>query len=287
MVVEHSTDASSTMDKISFNYSTKNIPCANRKTYLTTLVEKTDKLIRNMRWRAYHYLHRKEHTERKETYGFNSKHAPPVVEELKVFENRMTDLIRDIEFSNHINDFQIELRKDMKSVKDDNHLIVKADKSTNFYRMKPGDYKELVDRNIQKSYKKADKGQEAKINKDAKTIAEELHLSDRVETMAKRDAFITLKDHKPNFNNTPTCRLINPTKSEIGRISKETLQKIVNSVAMYTNINLWRNTQSVLDWFNTIENKQNAAFICFDIVDFYPQLQRNCCPRPSMSHQSV
>ena len=206
------------MDKISFNYSTKNIPCANQKTYLTTLVEKTDKLIRNMRWRAYHYLHRKENAERKETCGFNSKRAPPLVEELKVFENRMTDLIRNIEFTDQINDFQRELRNDMKSVKEDNHLVIKADKTTNFYRMKPCDYKDLVDKNIQKSYKKANKGQEAKINKDAKTIAEELDLSDRVETMAKRDTFITLKDHKPNLNNTPTCRLINPTKSEIGKI---------------------------------------------------------------------
>ena len=95
---------------------------------MTILVEKTDKLIHNMRWRAYPYLHRKEHIERKETYGFNSKRAPPVVEELNVFENRMTDLIRDIEFSDQINDFQRELRKDMKSVKEDNHLVVKADK---------------------------------------------------------------------------------------------------------------------------------------------------------------
>ena len=147
---------SSTMDKISFNYSTKNILCAKRKIYLTTLVEKTDKLIRNMRWRAYHYLHRKEHTEQKETYGFNSKCAPPMVEELKVFENRMTDLIRDIEFRDQINDFQRELRKDMKSVKEDNHLVVKAEKKTNFYRMKPCDCKDLIDKNIQKSYKKSE-----------------------------------------------------------------------------------------------------------------------------------
>lgn len=58
-----------------------------------------------------------------------------MVEELKVFESRMTDLIRDIEFSDQINDFQRELREDMKSVKEDNHLVVKADKTTNFYRI--------------------------------------------------------------------------------------------------------------------------------------------------------
>ena len=90
--------------------------------------------------------------------------------------------------------------------------------------------------------------------------------------MAKRDAFITLKDHKPNFTNSPTCRLISPTKSEIGRISKQILQKIVKNVATATKVNLWRNTQSVLEWFNGIKEKQTAQFICFDIVDFYPSI---------------
>ena len=32
--------------------------------------------------------------------------------------------------------------------------------------------------------------------------------------------FSTLKDHKENFQNNPTVRLINPAKNEIGRISK-------------------------------------------------------------------
>ena len=57
----------------------------------------------------------------------------------------------DIEFSDQIKDFQRELRKDMKSVKENNPLVVKADKTTNIYRMKPCDLEELVDKNIQKS----------------------------------------------------------------------------------------------------------------------------------------
>ncbi|KAK3754679.1 hypothetical protein QZH41_004538 [Actinostola sp. cb2023] len=92
--------------------------------------------------------------------------------------------------------------------------------------------------------------------------------------MAKRDAFITLKDHKPNFDNSPTCRLISPTKSEIGRMSKQILQKIVKSAVLATKVNLWRNTYSVLEWFNAIEGKQNASFVCFDIVEFYPSITK-------------
>ena len=32
-------------------------------------------------------------------------------------------------------------------------------------------------------------------------------------------------NHKPNFENNPTCRLINPSKSEIGRVSKQILDE--------------------------------------------------------------
>ena len=90
--------------------------------------------------------------------------------------------------------------------------------------------------------------------------------------MAERDAFVTLKDHKPNFNNVPTCHLLSPTKSEISRISKEILQCIVRTTARATNVNLRRNTQAVIKWFNNIQDKQNAAFVGFDIVEFYPSI---------------
>ena len=34
------------------------------------------------------------------------------------------------------------------------------------------------------------------------------------------NCFFTLKNHKDNFQNNPTVKLINPTKNEIGRINK-------------------------------------------------------------------
>ena len=40
------------------------------------------------------------------------------------------------------------------------------------------------------------------------------------------NSFITIKDHKENFDNHPTVRLINPTKNELGRVSKLILDKI-------------------------------------------------------------
>ena len=138
--------------------------------------------------------------------------------------------------------------------------------------MKPTDYQSLIDKNVQKTYKKSSSSQIASINQEAKSITSELDLDDRIEAIAQRESFITLKDHKPNFSTTPTCRLINPTKSELGKVSKQLLERIVKKTVSETKANLWRNTAAVLDWFNSIRNKQAASFICFDIVDFYPSI---------------
>ena len=42
---------------------------------------------------------------------------------------------------------------------------------------------------------------------------------------SKNRCFITLKDHKENFLNNPTVRLINPAKNELGGIRMAILDK--------------------------------------------------------------
>ena len=48
----------------------------------------------------------------------------------------------------------------------------------------------------------------------------------RMLTNGKNECFITLQDHQPNFKNNPKARLITPVKNQIGRISKNILDKI-------------------------------------------------------------
>jgi hypothetical protein len=92
--------------------------------------------------------------------------------------------------------------------------------------MTTDNYKSLLKKSIEKEYKKAPVDTASEINNQAKDIARNLNLSGRIETLAQNEAFITLKDHKDNFPNNPTCRLINPTKSEIGKVSKCILDRI-------------------------------------------------------------
>ena len=133
-------------------------------------------------------------------------------------------------------------------------------------------YLELLHKNITKDYKKASESDLLNINKQTVNIVKALDLEDRIMKTAEKQAYITMKDHKENFINHPTCRLINPTKPEIGKISKFLLDRINNAVINSTDSNLWRNTTSVLNWYKNICNKQGHNFIVFDVINFYPSI---------------
>ena len=184
----------------------------------------------------------------------------------------MSRLIENIQFRKVTDSFQMRLKTDIKSLKKSNKLYVPADKTRNFYKVDTDSYQKLLRDNITKSYKLADENIYDDINTEAREIAAKLDIDDRVEILAKKQAFITLKDHKENFLNNPTCRLINPTKSEIGKVSKQLLDRINNVVRSRTAVNQWRNSTSVVDWFGKLRNKQKHTFITFDIVNFYPSI---------------
>jgi len=71
------------------------------------------------------------------------------------------------------------------------------------------DYQKLVDDNVCSTCKKAIFHVVHKINTEAKLIASKLDLENKIEQIAQKEAFITLKDHKPNFAENIKCRLIN------------------------------------------------------------------------------
>ena len=101
---------------------------------------------------------------------------------------------------------------------------------------------------------------------EAKHISKKLELDNRIECLAKNTALISLKDHKPNFRSFLPCRLINPSKSNIGKISKSILDKVNQILRNKLQFNQWKNSENVIDRFKKIENKNNYVFIKFDIV---------------------
>jgi len=111
------------------------------------------------------------------------------------------------------------------------------------------------------------------IHEENKNITAKLTIDDRIDTTANKETFKSLKDHKPNFANKPTCRLIT-SKSEIGKISKEILNRI-NSKITKANRFKWKNNTSMIKWFKAIDNKHQHNFICFDIIEFYPSISQD------------
>ena len=80
--------------------------------------------------------------------------------------------------------------------------------------------------NVTANYQKADADNAMQITLDFKNIANTFKLDNRIKSLTEKEAFITLKDHKPNFYNKQNCCLINLTKSEIGIMSKKFLDQI-------------------------------------------------------------
>ena len=159
----------------------------------------------------------------------------------------MYTLIQQIEFDNRRNDFQQKLKRYCINICSSGKLLVPADKSSKLYEMDVDQYNKLLPENVTKSYRKTNTNAKNYIDLEAKSIATSLGLSDRIQCLSEKDAFITLKDHKENFTSKPSCRLINPVKSEIGHISKSMLEIIVSQVTSESNLNQWRNTAAVTE----------------------------------------
>ena len=107
-------------------------------------------------------------------------------------------------------------------------------------------------------------------------IAKKLELDDRIEAMSMNSAFLTVKDHKRSFaTNVPDFRVINPGKTDMGKVSKIILEEVVSAYREAIGVNQWRSTSDVLNWFKGLKGKKDLRFLQFDIEKFYPSITKN------------
>ena len=111
---------------------------------------------------------------------------------------------------------------------------------------------------LQRFIKKSDKNAVKSINKEAQTI----------ECLTRSTAFITLKDHKDSLIDNPKCRLLNPAKTQIGKVSTIELDKIT-TIRSSSAMDQWRNPFSVIEWCQNLSKRMISKFPNFDIIDFY------------------
>ena len=91
-------------------------------------------------------------------------------------------------------------------------------------------------------------------------MARKLKVEGRIEKYIIKKCFITIKDHKSDFQSNPTCRLINPSKSQMGKISKIILQDICAILRIALNINQWHSTEDCIEWFHNLDKNDKCFF---------------------------
>ena len=266
------------MEQVQFSGSMKNIPQCSDQEYVMKFTHQLTRLYWGMCWHAAFVLGIiQKPAEQKETFGFNTLTPPPIVPQLESWKARIFNIASNLEFRRSTNNQQKKMKEELQKMKNEPKLFIKADKSNNYYKVTPEEYSDLLKRDIENKYKRCKEEDGIykdveKVTKGDKKIAEKLKLEDRIYKTSERQAYLLLKDHKENFANKKQSRLINPTKTNIGRVTKQILETVRNVIKEKTNLMQWMNTVSVLQWFKKIENKKKYTFIQFDIESFYPSI---------------
>ena len=264
--------------KVNFDYSLKNIPLPKPESHVRAVINKTEQFLQRIRWKVHFFFNppkpQKDNKKsvKTETYGFNTTHNAPQHATLAKFEEDLTHLISNLEYTNKRTPFQDKLITDANNIRKSKHIYVTADKTRNIYKVDKPTYNKLIRDNITSHYEKTTSETLDTINNNAKKITDTLKISDRVEPIANKSCYITIKDHKEDFPSNVKCRLINPAKSNIGIIGKQIISKINETIRTKLKLQQWRCTSDMLDWFKNLENKPEHTLLQLDIVDFYPSI---------------
>ena len=127
------------METFKITYSKKNIPIPSENKYKLKLIMKTENFLKRMRWKALAFLGKLKSSD-KDNYGFKTATCPSSVKELLPFENDMMDMIKNLEFKKVNNEFQSNLRNDIRQIRKSNNLFVSADKSRHIYKVSKASY---------------------------------------------------------------------------------------------------------------------------------------------------
>ena len=107
-----------------------------------------------------------------------------------------------------------------------------------------------------------------KVIKEDYEIVTNLELTQRSFETTPTSASVTGKDHKEDYRNYTKCRLTNPYKRDIDKISKKILEPALFVMKQKTQLKKWTNTLEALTWFKQLKNKNRKSFITFDFCSF-------------------
>ena len=287
--------------KFEFSVDPKNIGYQNIDEYKCSTIVQKEQLVSKMRWKLFHALQElkkkringpdnlqgsqieqldrilQENSDFDNNYGFKStKNAPPN-SLLTGFEEEFFGDTAKLQTRKFSNDVQEQIKNDLSKLKSINKVLIKSDKTNNWYTIEVTDYKRELRNAITTDYRLLDDSEVEKINKEAAYLANQLGISDRIDKMSLETAFITVKDHKSDFPAKYNFRLINPAKSQMGRVSKVILERVNKEIRRKLGLNQWQSSNEALEWFHRIpqHDSKEMKFIQCDITNFYPSISEN------------
>ena len=128
----------------------------------------------------------------------------------------MYNLVGNIEFQHCKNKFQEKLANDIKNLKSSEKFVIPADKTSNFYKVDEPTISCLL---ITSQRSTRSPNTKLLIDKETRRLSKSINLDDRMQVHTTTDCFLTLKDQKPDFRTNPKCRLINPAKTDLGKVT--------------------------------------------------------------------
>ena len=135
-----------------------------------------------MRWKAIFFNEESEDNEQQpiETYGLKTNATPSQVEEMAEFEKELIDSVRNVKFRRSVNQFQQQVKQDLRNITQSNTVYVPADKTSNMYLMRKEQYDKHLTNAITKTYKKSDDNVKNKVIADGKRIMKDHQIIDRM-----------------------------------------------------------------------------------------------------------
>ena len=91
-----------------------------RNSYLKSLIEKVESVIKRMRWKAFFFDRNEQENNdaiNNDNFGFKSRECPPQNSELDKFEADLLDMVHNIKFRKVNNKFQNKLNEDISKIK--------------------------------------------------------------------------------------------------------------------------------------------------------------------------
>ena len=265
------------MEKKTPIYSQKSIPIPTRYSYEKKLTAKAEEFLRRLRWKLF-AVKNPDQVPDYESFGFNTLNSPPLDRDLIPFEEDFLAMISNIKYKPVRNQFQDMLKTEVREIKSLDKVTVFADKTKNQYRTSVADYEKKVVDAITNDYRGVSYDEVRKVDQKSAKFAETFKttkdktLADRIDRSTQKSCFISFKDHKEGFPGRVQTRLINPSKNNLGQISKNILDVINTTLLIETNLPLWRSSNDVVKWFKGLNDKQNFTFLKLDIQNYYPSI---------------